>query len=1341
MIKFQDERSHIVTVSRLDRLINLLEIGLSMAPTTCKTCKVVLPSFYCRNDGWYPIHKRGHSARQVLSVFAFAPGAMRQQTCSSNATSVELRTLYQQEQLQTCNCFPTLFDFEDEDIDPCLVYACHRDLKRVDEVECKKYNDINYDKGQFITHLEDHRDQYLVDSLLQDLGSLLHRSQSLCAFKCARAMLSLFNDSDIMTFNPKNGYNNFLLPYLRHHLSFSDHNKYIAYSKWWSSAWMASALHNQFEVHPDWDLYAGFTGDVRRVIRRLIHNRRPTKRIFHFLCGVQQLKRAAQIVPESFTTVAFVKHAITMLKKPSSTFSTSRVYLSKTQRDKKGRVMTNTTAERITQLIRRCGHNNPVVKRLVERFMSHSLPSNERDYLSRFAQKIRHVLSNFSPELFRGYLPSTNACWEKSNKAGGQNQAILHALGYVDAPLVSHPFDISDIHYDDLVLNLRLEDYPSSIINVISSYIYDYSDLSVNKVAYGYYSYIADNLFDDQYWNIDHRTARQRVDRVNLIDNTGLEIYSSKITNTNRVLYLEHPSYPPIRYDVTVCGSCYNCLHDDITENEFCVHLSKRICIQPPSSCFISTRELKYNNKGLLMNGVNVYTRSRYLTTGFDSKNPYPNLSSSLLVSMDYHPNTGVVENYGFYPINLNDLKSLINNDKLNSTSTSNLHPYNDNYDEENDVLRCRVNMVPEPWKCRGVTCGPATPYFLAKSFQKSFHSYLKQFFQFSLIGQPLSKWHIDKLLELGPSGEGFISGDYSGATDNVDLRLTSVAHDIAMERVRLLNLPDQLKTDMVNVLNNTIKPHRVVYPKHKHQHYDGGGLYEHITSLEPELELSPDQICDLEEAPGKPPSVLQMNGQLMGSPTSFPYLCLINFCVSWEALYPYITDFRLVPILVNGDDLLAYTDSVGYRNWCSAVADAGFKLSIGKNYFHKNYLFINSQPYYYRPTNGNYYNFFNYKYCPSLFQKFGFKFYSSNLQKIDFFNQGLMNGQSKVGKVSNDPRYTINQPTYELQPEAVSGANKFENACKEFYWRHYKHIQSYSCNSYFNPWFPREYMGLSLLGNACNNTSKKIPRHQRKIATICRQSLRDGRSIERIENDDVIMKPVHKVIIAGNTNFIVTKSSVSTTYQPNPGHTIMTNYISTIRNDKEFDEDRGIFHERLNNHNLRHKFTRLLQKFTDKPMSVDNCLRGVTVQLFGPTIIAQSQLERRYGFKPENSSSKFKQDIRDIRKLRYDLKLDDNVCSGFSSINHPRYNRHVTAGHSKVKVSVHPDFRRLFIGGGNHTEYCTELLVENNDSKQIPFADDNWQGFAHFNDSDDDDYRDHLREEELLSYEPNREF
>jgi hypothetical protein len=110
-------------------------------------------------------------------------------------------------------------------------------------------------------------------------------------------------------------------------------------------------------------------------------------------------------------------------------------------------------------------------------------------------------------------------------------------------------------------------------------------------------------------------------------------------------------------------------------------------------------------------------------------------------------------------------------------------------------------------------------------------------------------------------------------------------------------------------------------------------------------------------------------NGQLMGSPLSFPILCAINLVAYWTALEEYLCrriDISDLPVLVNGDDILFRSNDEFYPIWQKWIKAVGFTLSVGKNYISRDFLTVNSESFVWNDR-------------------------SRRLRKIGFLNPGLL--------------------------------------------------------------------------------------------------------------------------------------------------------------------------------------------------------------------------------------------------------------------------------------------------------------------------------------------------------------
>jgi len=92
-----------------------------------------------------------------------------------------------------------------------------------------------------------------------------------------------------------------------------------------------------------------------------------------------------------------------------------------------------------------------------------------------------------------------------------------------------------------------------------------------------------------------------------------------------------------------------------------------------------------------------------------------------------------------------------------------------------------------------------------------------------------------------------------------------------------------------------------------------------------------------------------QANGQLMGSPLSFPVLCVINAALmrlAYQLAYRrwWGKGLDQFPMAINGDDIVARLDLRVYGIWVELLKAVNWKLSPGKSYLHESLAQVNSQ-------------------------------------------------------------------------------------------------------------------------------------------------------------------------------------------------------------------------------------------------------------------------------------------------------------------------------------------------------------------------------------------------------------
>nr|UQB75998.1 RNA-dependent RNA polymerase [Flumine botourmiavirus 3] len=229
-----------------------------------------------------------------------------------------------------------------------------------------------------------------------------------------------------------------------------------------------------------------------------------------------------------------------------------------------------------------------------------------------------------------------------------------------------------------------------------------------------------------------------------------------------------------------------------------------------------------------------------------------------------------------------------------------------------------RLNMVrpvglKEPFKTRTITGGPEGKYYRCKYIQKSVHSKLRKLKNAALVGETISAERLNSILWTPKRGEFYVSGDYTSATDNLDPRLSEAI-------ARRIGRNAGWNHEWIELFVESLIHHRI---------WAGRDIKNATT--EEELLAS---------------SVQQRWGQLMGSPTSFPVLCIANLGLTRHALelrYRRVIRIRDSGVLINGDDVGFVTDATGYSLWERVTSAGGLTPSVGKNFVSDDFIVLNS--------------------------------------------------------------------------------------------------------------------------------------------------------------------------------------------------------------------------------------------------------------------------------------------------------------------------------------------------------------------------------------------------------------
>jgi hypothetical protein len=269
---------------------------------------------------------------------------------------------------------------------------------------------------------------------------------------------------------------------------------------------------------------------------------------------------------------------------------------------------------------------------------------------------------------------------------------------------------------------------------------------------------------------------------------------------------------------------------------------------------------------------------------------------------------------------------------------------------EKTGHLDVSPRALPEPFKVRMISVGPAESSFNRQMIQKVLHRSLQRLPEFHLTHERDDR----RIAEIVTSAfgqeplaldEGYVSGDYTASTDNLS---SHVSNMIGRRLSQAMGLDPKMEDAFIRSLTG-----------HRYSTLD-------------EDDQGALRTARLE----------QSSGQLMGSETSFPVLCIANLALSILALRlshynsgwdswsgpvdprhpigpfgerPWWTlplrrrlRLRWSPgssgLVINGDDFGARMTHFQYATWRKVMPWFGLSPSVGKNFFSREFLQINSR-------------------------------------------------------------------------------------------------------------------------------------------------------------------------------------------------------------------------------------------------------------------------------------------------------------------------------------------------------------------------------------------------------------
>lgn len=267
------------------------------------------------------------------------------------------------------------------------------------------------------------------------------------------------------------------------------------------------------------------------------------------------------------------------------------------------------------------------------------------------------------------------------------------------------------------------------------------------------------------------------------------------------------------------------------------------------------------------------------------------------------------------------------------------------------------IVALQEPFKIRTISIADGPTTAAASPLQKAWHGVMREMKPFQLIGGERVASAVEEDIAVLKPGYGWVSGDYSAATDKLSSRASKVMLDGLLHNVALGSLAQEGVS--VPVLRRRIETSLL------------SAELDYSRTLEAfkGKSYAPKELLD---SISLPPLTQQRNGQLMGNILSFPILCLVNitgYLVAHLDLDPEDMDehelairqkveralergyfaageLDSLPLLVNGDDILFQARPALYEAWLRVVKELGLVPSLGKNYYSDEFFTVNSELY-----------------------------------------------------------------------------------------------------------------------------------------------------------------------------------------------------------------------------------------------------------------------------------------------------------------------------------------------------------------------------------------------------------
>lgn len=293
-----------------------------------------------------------------------------------------------------------------------------------------------------------------------------------------------------------------------------------------------------------------------------------------------------------------------------------------------------------------------------------------------------------------------------------------------------------------------------------------------------------------------------------------------------------------------------------------------------------------------------------------------------------------------------------------------------------------------EPLKVRPILKGPGILYHVMRPVQKWMWTTLRKFDVFKFIGEPATTEEMERVFFDLEEDEEIINGDFTRSTDFLYSYVSETIGNTLVERFWDLLEPND-KLLFLSKREHFLEEFRTLFIRSLTGHLikrcqTEDELVNRVMQLMDNFQPHERDQFRIDVQFGK-----QKTGQSMGSITSFPVLCIANFCgardafewsqklahkFSWRTLRLNIRD---IPIRINGDDVTMKIMKGYFRIWVQVMDQFGLETSFGKTFHTRDFVMLNSIRWD-RETNGK-------------------------LTKVNYVNFGLLNLVKKSSSESKD--------------------------------------------------------------------------------------------------------------------------------------------------------------------------------------------------------------------------------------------------------------------------------------------------------------------------------------------------